>query len=147
MSEPKNEGRSQSEPKPNVIMIVCDTLRKDILDVYGGPARCPNLKEFMGDAVFYQNTILITRFCSCARIYFCSGLYPKEHKVHEEGNLKIDRIVDKYSDVNIKVLPEYLQRQGYNTIALSNNMWVSEFFGFDRGFSTHSSTWIPIRNG
>jgi arylsulfatase A-like enzyme len=117
-------------------MIVCDTLRKDIIDVYGGPARVPNIREFAETAMVYQNAIAASPASAPAHASLFSGLYPREHEVHEEGKLDIEKIINKYRQVKSKVLPEYLQEDGYNTIALSNNMWVSELFGFDRGFNT-----------
>jgi len=44
--------------KPNIILIACDTLRKDTLSLYGGPARTPNLNKLAKDAMMYENAIV-----------------------------------------------------------------------------------------
>ena len=43
--------------QPNIILIVLDTLRKDVLSMYGGNAYTPNLNEFAKDAVVFQNAM------------------------------------------------------------------------------------------
>jgi len=43
--------------QPNIILIVLDTLRKDVLPMYGGNAYTPNLNEFAKDAVVFPNPI------------------------------------------------------------------------------------------
>jgi len=43
--------------QPNIILIVLDTLRKDVLSIYGGDAYTPNLNEFSKDAVVFPNAV------------------------------------------------------------------------------------------
>ncbi|MDE1811188.1 MAG: sulfatase-like hydrolase/transferase, partial [Candidatus Micrarchaeota archaeon] len=42
---------------PNVILIVCDTMRKDAVSVYNKSARTPFLTKFARDAVVYHDAI------------------------------------------------------------------------------------------
>ena len=43
--------------QPNIILIVLDTLRKNVLSMYGGNAYTPNLDEFVKDTIVFLNTI------------------------------------------------------------------------------------------
>ncbi|MDE1873763.1 MAG: sulfatase-like hydrolase/transferase, partial [Candidatus Micrarchaeota archaeon] len=43
--------------QPNVVLIVLDTLRKDIIDLYGGEARMPNLRKLAKESMVYENAI------------------------------------------------------------------------------------------
>ena len=44
------------------------------------------------------------------------------------------------------LLPEILQNEGYETVAVSNNTWISEEFGFGRGFETFFKTWQYVQS-
>jgi arylsulfatase A-like enzyme len=69
--------------RPNIILVVCDTLRKDTLGVYGGPANTPNLKKFAKDAVVYDNCIAPASWTFPSHVSIFTGLYSGEHGVHE----------------------------------------------------------------
>ncbi len=43
-------------------------------------------------------------------------------------------------------LPEILQTHEYETVAVSNNTWISEEFGFERGFETFYKTWQYVQS-
>jgi len=43
--------------QPKIILIVLDTLRKDVLPMYEGNAYTPNLNEFAKDSVVFPNAI------------------------------------------------------------------------------------------
>lgn len=40
-----------------------------------------------------------------------------------------------------------LEEVGYETVAISNNTWISEEFGFDRGFQKFFATWQLFQDG
>jgi len=56
--------------KPNVILIALDTLRKDVLSIYGGNAYTPNLSEFANDAVIFPNPIAPSPWTVPSHIFF-----------------------------------------------------------------------------
>lgn len=43
-------------------------------------------------------------------------------------------------------LAETFQRADYETVAVSNNTWISEEFGFARGFDTFQKTWQYVQS-
>jgi len=65
-----------------------------------------------------------------------TGTYPSKHGAHA-GH--------KYLDDNFPTLAETFEASGYETIAVSNNTWISEEFGFARGFETLYKTWQYVQ--
>ena len=132
--------------KPNVIIIVCDTLRKDIIDLYGGPAKMPSLGRFAKDSVVYENAIAPAPWTFPSHVSLFTGLYPSEHGIHESKKAKMPQIVDANLRSRHTTIAEYLRERGYSTIVISANLMISKVTGFDRGFDqfytfTHSP-WI-----
>ncbi len=132
--------------KPNVIIIVCDTLRKDIIDLYGGPAKMPSLGRFAKDSVVYENAIAPAPWTFPSHVSLFTGLYPSEHGIHESRRAKMPQIVDAHLRSRHTTITEYLRGKGYSTIGISANLMISKVTGFDRGFDqfytfTHSP-WI-----
>lgn len=134
---------------PNIILIVCDTLRKDVLGLYGGEAKTPFLKALSKDAMVYDNAIAPSPWTFPSHVSMFTGMYPSEHGVHESRTDKLEQMTDMHHRLKAKRLAERLKKQGYNTIGISNNVMVSRFTGFDIGFDTFFNTepspWIQSR--
>ena len=71
--------------QPNIILIVLDTLRKDVLSMYGGNAYTPNLNEFAKDAVVFPNPVAPSPWTVPSHMSFFTGKYVIEHGVHENN--------------------------------------------------------------
>ena len=63
-----------------------------------------------------------------------TGLYPSEHGVHEGSILDPFDIIEKNIKHGKRLFLEDLQDRGYKTIGISNNVWLSQGTGFERGF-------------
>jgi len=120
--------------KPNIILIVCDTLRKDIVDLYGGPAEMPNLRTLAEDSVVYKNAIAPAPWTFPSHVSLFTGLYPSEHGIHETEKRKMPGIIDESLRSRRKTLAEYLHERGYATFGISANLMISTLTGFGRGF-------------
>lgn len=119
---------------PNVLIIVCDTLRKDVLGLYGGPANTPSLDILARDSMVYRNCYAPSPWTIPSHASLFSGIYPKEHGVHEfVGSTSADLIqaVDSYEGF---WLPEHFRSIGYKSLGFSGNYVVSPATGFGRGF-------------
>ncbi|EMA06588.1 sulfatase [Haloarcula vallismortis ATCC 29715] len=66
-----------------------------------------------------------------------TGTSPSKHGAHA-GH--------KHLNETLLTVPELLQNQGYETVAISNNTWISEEFGFGRGFETFYKTWQYVQS-
>jgi len=120
--------------QPNIILVVFDTLRRDVLPMYGGRADTPNLNEFAKDSVIFPNAISPSPWTYPSHISLITGLYPFEHEGHEYFNETKNEF-----DLNIhykgKTVTEKLYEKGYNTIGLTANGVIGPESGFDKGFN------------
>jgi arylsulfatase A-like enzyme len=121
--------------QPNILLIMCDTLRKDILSVYGGPAMTPSLELLAKDSMVYQNAIAPSTWTLTSHISLFTNLYAGQHKVHEDGkNFDAIKVIDSARALKIERFPQWLAGNGYSSTGISNNPWISAQTGFDRGF-------------
>src|SRR5439155_252101 len=111
---------------PPIIWITIDTLRADHLSVYGYPVRTtPRLEEFARTATVYTACGSQAPSTWQSVPSLLSGLTPYRHGgVSETRRLSQDLLL----------LPEVLQKQGYETIGESANPWVSARYGMTQGF-------------
>ena len=120
----------------NVAIVVADTLRKDVMDIYGGRAQMPALNTFSREAMVYRNCYSPSPWTVPSHVSMFTGLYPKDHGIFERpGTESVDLIkkLEKYSGF---WLPSYFRDLGYDTVGLSGNYWVSSETGFSRGFDS-----------
>ncbi|MDP8012033.1 MAG: sulfatase [Thermoplasmata archaeon] len=130
---------------PNIFFIVFDTLRKDILPLYGGDSITPNLLEFSKDSAVFENPVAPSPWTVPSHMSFFSGLYPREHNVHEDLNGDRDSF-EKIYNFDGNTIIKKLKNFGYNTIGFSTNPWLSPASGFDRNYNSFtffSSEYIP----
>ncbi len=122
--------------EPNILFIVCDTLRKDVLEVYGGEAKTPNLIRLAEDSMVYENAIAPSPWTYPSHVSMFTGLYLNEHKVHETLEVKSYKINKFHQELKTEYIAEHLNARGYTTEGLSANPFVSPFSFFDRGFDS-----------
>ncbi len=123
----------------NVLLIVCDTMRKDILGLYGGDAKTPSLKLLAKDAMVYENAIAPSPWTYPSHVSLFTGLYPSQHGVHETDKIKLLGLTKYHRDLRAERLAERFSENGYATDGLSTNIMVSPFTAFDIGFQSFVS--------
>ncbi len=124
---------------PNVVLIVCDTMRKDVLGLYGGEARTPSLRLLAKDAMVYDNAIAPSPWTYPSHVSLFTGLYPSEHGVHETAKVKLLGLTRYHRVLKAKRLAERFSENGYSTDGISTNVMVSPFTAFDIGFQSFVS--------
>ena len=112
--------------QPNIILIVLDSLRKDILPMYGGNAYTPNLNEFARDGVVFPNPVAPSPWTLPSHMSFFSGKYAIEHGVHEDPEVGIEKNLKLQFEYKNKTIAHILKRKGYTNIGFSANPWISE---------------------
>lgn len=120
-------------PPQNVIVIVLDTARADIV------SDCevmPSLIDIGDQGTRFTNCFANAPWTFPSHSSIFSGELPSDHGVFGKGN--------KYDDESD--LPSLISRQGYSTAAFSNNPWISPDFGFDN-FDEFAACWKPFRRG
>jgi arylsulfatase A-like enzyme len=99
------------DARPNVLMIVSDQERADVLGCYGGPCRTPAIDRLAADGVRFETCLAPTAICSPTRASFLTGLYPHGHgilnNVHEPDALRVELAPGTVT------YPELLREAGY----------------------------------
>jgi len=113
--------------RPNIIVIVLDTLRVDAVSCYGyqGYSLTPVLDQVAREGTLFWNAIAPTNWSLPSYASLFTGLYPAEHGADQ---------VYPYLDRDIPTLAEIMSRSGYVTLGFSDNAWVGQMSGLDRGF-------------
>ncbi|MDG6934618.1 MAG: sulfatase-like hydrolase/transferase [Nitrososphaerota archaeon] len=126
--------------RPNIFLIIFDTMRKDVLSIYDGRSSTPNIDNFSKDCIICPNAISPAPWTSPSHASFFTGKYPSGHGVHETDVLKLADMKDVFLNAHGHVLAEELRSKGYTTIGYSaNGVAVSAYLGFDRGFDLFSN--------
>lgn len=120
----------------NIILIVADTMRIDGISLYNKNVTTPNIEYLVKDSTIYNNAISPAPWTVPAHASIFTGKYLSEHKIHETINEKDIHLLGKMSNIKYKTIAEILKEQGYNTIGLSANPFISPGSGFDKGFNT-----------
>ena len=117
--------------KPNIILIVCCSLRKDLMG-----AKTPNLNRLSKEAMVYDNCISPGTWTFPSHVSLFTGMYPHEHGVHEITNgEKVVYCRKANIALSAPRLAEQLEAKGYSTTCISNNFMLSaERSGFQYGF-------------
>jgi arylsulfatase A-like enzyme len=119
-------GAQRATPeRPNVVLLVIDTLRADHLGCYGYfRPTSPAIDAFARDAVLFEHAYSQSSWTKPATASLLTSRYPSMHQMwREEG-----RLADSET-----TLAEALRAGGYATALLSGNPWVSPEYGFDQG--------------
>src|SRR5436305_1681053 len=66
--------------RPNVLLILCDDLRRDALGYAGSPhVRTPQIDRLAAEGITFANAFCTTSLCSPSRASILSGLYAHAH--------------------------------------------------------------------
>lgn len=134
-------GGGEGTSKPNIVLLVIDTIRPDHLSVYGyAHDTSPFLAELARKGTTFENTYSASSWTSPAMASLMTSTYPFQNGVvlnlhsidliqKQKVEIEINRIPEE-----VETLSEMLQRAGYRTFGLSDNINVSARMGFDAGF-------------
>ena len=72
----------QAAERPNVVFIIADDLRFDLLGCNGHPhAQTPAIDRIAEEGANFTNFMAVTPLCSPSRASFLTGLYPHAHRI------------------------------------------------------------------
>ncbi len=115
---------------PDVFIYLVDTLRADALGVYGSSEpTSPRIDAFSRDAVVFDRAYSAAAWTLPSTFSVLSGLLPSHHGVAVAG----DRLPEGLEPW----LPDLLQKQGYETVAISQWLLGGDHFGMNRGFENY----------
>jgi arylsulfatase A-like enzyme len=68
--------------KKNIVVILCDQLRKDFLSCYGFKGlHTPNIDRLANDGVLFENAFTASPVCAPGRACMMTGRYVSDHQV------------------------------------------------------------------
>jgi len=100
-------GEETPKARPNVLVILCDDLRRDALGYAGNPhVKAPHIDRLAAEGFFFSNAFCTTSLCSPSRASILSGLYAHAHGV-----------LNNFTEypTTLPSFPRALQAAGYET--------------------------------
>lgn len=123
---------AENKDRPNVVLIIVDTLRADVLGCYGNnPSISPNIDRLAaGGAIFHQCiTAVPVTLPSISSILTSS--YPTYHGVRDNGVFVLDE--------SLVTMAEAFRDAGYSTAGVVGAYVVAEQSGIAQGFDHFDS--------
>jgi arylsulfatase A-like enzyme len=114
----------------NVLFIVIDTLRAERLGAYGHVRdTSPALDALAESGVLFSRHLAQSSWTKCSMASLWTGLNPVRN-----GVTRFDHVLP-----DVATLPaEILREEGFHTVGIYRNGWVSENFGFAQGFDVYT---------
>jgi arylsulfatase A-like enzyme len=142
--DPQPAPIASTDPRPNVVLIVFDTLRASEMSCYGYSRRTtPRLDAFAEGGTLYLRTAAASNSSLPTHASLFTGLYPTRNGAHDgidrHGLLRRSGLSH-----SVVTLAQVLASRGYATAAIvSNFMMVTHRFDLDRGFRYFDSRPSP----
>jgi arylsulfatase A-like enzyme len=120
-------------PQPNVLLVVLDTTRADVLSCYGGPTgTTPAIDALAAESTLYRGAYATSFWTLPSHGSMLTGRYPSEAGATSETN---------HLPEQVTTLAERLAGEGYRTAAVVRNPWLSAERGFAQGFEHYLEAW------
>ena len=120
----------------NVVLLVLDTARSTEFDFGGAGILAPEMTEIATAGTRFDTTLSNAPWTLPSHASLFTATYPSKHGAHA-GHKRLDD--------DPRTLAEAFATADYETVAVSNNTWISEEFGFARGFETFVKTWQYVQ--
>ncbi len=136
----------EEQSRPNIVLIVIDTLRADHLPFYGyAHSTAPFLSELAQEGIVFDRAYSTSSWTAPATASLFTSLYPFQHgvitgMVATRRALELDPTItlNAISDEAVTI-PEIMQRAGYRTFGVADNLNICAAEGFDQGFDAFHS--------
>jgi len=117
------------ESRPNVVLLIVDTLRSDHLGCYGYHRNTsPGMDSLAACGVRYDNVTAGEPWTLPSMATIFTGMLPLEHNARRRGDTYFGL------DPQAVTLAEYMNSSGYTTAAFFNVIFMNADFGFHQGF-------------
>lgn len=131
-------------PRPNVVLVVLDTLRADHLSFYGyGRETASYLARLAAGGTVFERAFSTSSWTAPATASLMTALYPTHHGIVsgflmqgiESAQADADSTIElRRLPEDAPLLAEVLAEHGYATFGLATNVNIGREIGFDRGF-------------
>jgi arylsulfatase A-like enzyme len=115
--------------RPNLVLVVVDTLRADFTTPYGFvPSTTPELADWAARGVLFERARSQSSWTKMSMASLFTSLWPRSHGIRgTQDGLAAEAVT----------LPEVLQDAGYSTYGVQTNGWLHQSFGFHQGFDRY----------
>ncbi|WP_255194521.1 sulfatase [Natronobeatus ordinarius] len=133
MSESNGRERESHEPVQNVVLVVLDTARARSVS----ERTMPTLSALAEEGTAFERAFATAPWTLPSHASLFTGTYTSEHGAHGGHT---------YLDDSVRTVAEAFADAGYETIGVSNNTWITEEFGYDRGFDELRRGWQYLQS-
>lgn len=144
---------TQVESKPDILFIVIDSLRADVLGVMGADfGVSPNLDKFAKEATVYKKHLVNASWTRPSTMVFLTGMYASKTYLNFWDYPVFKEEIQSFYKSPIQPLGAVLGSAGYKTEMIGNNPFMTDHYsiGADMGFeevvdySHYENDTIPI---
>jgi arylsulfatase A-like enzyme len=130
-----------SADRPNVILVVMDTVRADHLPMYGYDRdTTPNIRKFSEQATLFSQSFASGSMTLSTHASIFTGLYAFQHGAHYTAQLPEGQPLSE----NFHTIAEELNEKGYLTFGIVSNFgFLSHVFHMDQGFQYFDNR-VPV---
>lgn len=125
---------SSEEKRPNLVLMVVDTLRRDKLSPYASPgattAKTPAIQSLADRGLLFENAYSAAAWTWPSTASLLTGLLPAEHGL--EGAFS------PYLDGRLETLAEEVRANGYRTGGFVGNPLIDRRSNFHQGFDHYT---------
>jgi len=115
--------------RPNLVLIVVDTLRADYTTPYGNARdTSPELARWAERGVLFERVRSQSSWTKMSMASLLTSLWPRSHGIREAQDGLAEEAV---------TLAEVLKAAGYATYGVQTNGWLHQSFGFHQGFDRY----------
>ena len=115
--------------RPNLVLIIVDTLRADFTTPYGfAQDTSPELAAWAQRGVLFERVLSQSSWTKMSVASLMTSLWPRSHGIREAQ----DGLAE-----NAVTLAEVLRDAGYGTYGVQTNGWLHQSFGFHQGFDRY----------
>jgi len=123
--------------RPNVVLIIIDTLRADMLGAYGFPLpTSPELDSLGREGVRFARVVASNTWTRPSHGALLTSLHPRTLGLYKE---KREILADRFV-----TLAEALQAHGYFTVGATANPNINSFYNFHQGFDVYVDTSVVL---
>ncbi|NML08089.1 sulfatase [Sphingomonas sp. G-3-2-10] len=98
--------RQQEKQQPNIIFVLVDDLRFDMMGFLNPQLKTPNIDFLARNGTYFRNAVVTSSLCSPSRATILTGQTARNHGVIDNNNS---------SEKGLVFFPAYLQQAGYQT--------------------------------
>lgn len=128
---------TERDPRPNVLLISLDSVRRDMLGCYGADfprSPSPNLDRLAAEGIRLEDAVSGTSWTLPAHATLFTGVPELVHGVEQDG---------QRLDDSLPTLAEELRAAGYRTAGVYSGPYLDPRFGFGRGFERYRAGYGP----